>query len=609
MILPVVPDRALTELGRTEGGPETLGLLVRDQYTRRLLLLRAVLDAVEAAAPGVCSADARARLREDWGLLEEADRVESPVRWGSRGHESDSGIAGVSGTGSWTGAGASTADARALGDHSGAGPASARYGQQAEAGPGDVPRMGVHAGLDGPGVSGGPDGPGVHAAPDVEPAAPNGDSRLGPAPVAYRAVGAPVPTGGAPAGPLSMTGRALAGVALSPVRAHLLHPFVGPWARYCLRGLGAAAGTRAGRDARGLSRDLAYFGALAAVVAARAGVSYAVRLTARDGVLTLPSLGALRMAASGDIPVDVVHRRGSLTLRRRGEKDIVVRLQSGGFGAWSDAAAWTPAYALPGLLSGSDPVPLDDLDPYRTARGVPRYHELSGPVVLDDAERKRWLQSWSGIASVLRLGGEHRVTEAVALLRCLVPLTAPPGSTADGRTTGSCSGTRREAFGAVLSSTPPTPMTFAATLVHELQHTKLAALSDMLTLHHAGPQARYFAPWRPDPRPYDGLLQGTYSHLALAEFFQRTALVTTHPAHRDSAWAQHARYREQVGAVLPTLVGSGDLTAQGRRFVDQMIAVYERLAEHPAPRGQTARAEAYIRAARALWTQRHAPGE
>ncbi|GGN78053.1 HEXXH motif domain-containing protein [Streptomyces albiflavescens] len=615
MILPVVPDRALTELGRTEGGPETLGLLVRDQYTRRLLLLRAVLDAVEAADPGVCSADARARLREDWGLLEEADRVEPPVRRGGWGYEDGSGIAGVSRTGPWTGAGAAPADARAPGGRAVADPASATYGQVAETasggGPGVAPGPGAYADPDGPGVYADPDGPGVYADPDVESAASNGDSRVGPRSVAYRAVGAPVSEGGGDVGPVSTTGagRALAGVTLSPVRTQLLHPFVGPWARHCLRGLGAAAGPRAGRDGRELSRDLAYFGALAAVLAARAGVSYAVRLRARDGVLTLPSLGALRTSASGDVPVDVVHRRGILTLRRRGEKNIVVRLQGGGFGAWSEAAAWAPAYALPGLLPGSDPVPLDDLDPYRTARGGPQHHELSGPVALDDAERKRWLQSWSGIASVLRPGGEHRVTEAVALLRCLVPLSAPPGSTAGGRTTGSCSGTRREAFGALLSSTPPTPMTFAATLVHELQHTKLAALSDMLTLHHAGPQARYFAPWRPDPRPYDGLLQGTYSHLALADFFQRTALVTTHPAHRDSAWAQHARYREQVGAVLPALVGSGDLTAQGRRFVDQMVAVYERLAEHPAPRGQTARAEAYIRAARALWTQRHVPGE
>ncbi|MCZ9337837.1 HEXXH motif-containing putative peptide modification protein, partial [Streptomyces sp. TRM76130] len=96
------------------------------------------------------------------------------------------------------------------------------------------------------------------------------------------------------------------------------------------------------------------------------------------------------------------------------------------------------------------------------------------------------------------------------------------------------------------------------------------------------------APWRPDPRPYDGLLQGTYSHLAMASYYQRRALLTRSP-DRDWAWTQHARYRAQVGAALPALVGSPDLTAPGRRFVDEMAATYQRMADHPAPRDHTAR--------------------
>ncbi|MET7615299.1 hypothetical protein ABZX97_29945 [Streptomyces seoulensis] len=47
------PARALDELSGTGGGPDTLALLVRDQDTRRMLLLRAVLDAAEGAAPAV----------------------------------------------------------------------------------------------------------------------------------------------------------------------------------------------------------------------------------------------------------------------------------------------------------------------------------------------------------------------------------------------------------------------------------------------------------------------------------------------------------------------------------------------------------------------------
>ncbi|MFG2884838.1 aKG-HExxH-type peptide beta-hydroxylase [Streptomyces sp. NPDC048297] len=465
-MLPAVPDRALAELGRTEGGPETLALLVRDQDTRRLLMMRAVLDAAEAAGPAVCPGPAKHRLREDWALLTAADR-------------------------------------------------------------------------------------------------------------------------------------AAGGGAGSPARTRLGHPLMGPWARRCLTGL-TPRGRPTARGRRELALDLAHFSAVAAVAAARAGLAFTASLTACDGVLTLPSLGALRTGGRHDVPVGVRHAHGRLTLRVPGAPDVTAYLEHG-TGAWSDTPAWTSAYALPGLVPGAAPMPLDDLDPYRIPPREPGQYALSGPAAPDDAERKRWLGTWSGAAAVLRTGGAHRLTEALTLLRCLVPLELPPGD--DGR--GSFSATRREAFGAFLSSGPATPVAFAATLVHELQHTKLAALGEMAELHRAGPDARYFAPWRPDPRPYDGLLQGTYSHLALADFFQRRALAD--PARAEPAWADHARYHAQVGAALPALVGSPDLTPVGRRFVDTMAAVHERLAACPAPRGYTARAQAYIRSVRTLWTQRQPP--
>ncbi|MET7673640.1 aKG-HExxH-type peptide beta-hydroxylase [Streptomyces seoulensis] len=454
------PARALDELSGTGGGPDTLALLVRDQDTRRMLLLRAVLDAAEGAAPADCPPAAKRRLREDWALLTEADRAA------------------------------------------------------------DGPR--------------------------------------------------------------------------SPARTRLTYPFTGPWARRCLTAL-----TTPG-SADELPLELAYFSALAASAAARAGLPFSTGLTARDGLLCLPSLGVLRTGRTGSAAIEVRHKNGRLTLRRRGAPDVHVRLEQG-VGAWSGAPAWTPAHALPGLLPGTAPVPLDDLDPYRTPPRDPARFAFGGAGGPDHAERKRWLQAWSGTAQALRTGGEQRLTETIALLRCLVPLAPPPGS--DGR--GSSSGTRREAFGALLSTTPATPTALAATLVHEMQHTKLAALGELVELHRAGPEARYFAPWRPDPRPYDGLLHGTYAHLALAGHFQRTALAE--PARREAAWAEHARYHAQVAAALPALVASPDLTPAGRRFVDGMAAAHERLSARPAPRGHTARAQAYVKAVRTLWAQRQPP--
>ncbi|WUI52005.1 HEXXH motif-containing putative peptide modification protein [Streptomyces sp. NBC_00414] len=489
-------ERALSELGRTAGGPDTLALLQRDQYVRRLLLLRAILDAVEVADPEVCPRPLRDRLREDWSLLEEADN----------------------GTG-------------------------AEFLTHGEEGAGRR----------------------------------------------------------------------------SSALARLLHPLVGPWGRSCLRALGAVPASRMTRrhQADTMRRGLAHFSALAAAAAVRAGVPFSVRLTATGGTLYLPSLGALRTAEPGEVTVDVVHRDGRTVLRRHGCADVVVRERNGtgtdiGVSAATHcpAGSWVPARSLPGLLPGSAPVPLDDLDPYRMVHGDLHRQGLSGPATLGGAERKRWLRSWAGVLPMLRLGGEHRVTEVAALLRCLVPLVTPADPGGPGRATGSCSGTRREAFGAVLSSTPPTPATFAATLVHEVQHAKLAALSDMVVLHREGPQERYFAPWRPDPRPYEGLLQGVYSHVALADFFQRCALtVAAGTGQREAAWREHARYREQVRVTLPVVAGAGSLTSSGRRLVDQLAGECERMSENPPPAGARIRAEAAVNTARARWLRSRAPSE
>jgi HEXXH motif-containing protein len=292
-----------------------------------------------------------------------------------------------------------------------------------------------------------------------------------------------------------------------------------------------------------------------------------------------------------------------MTLRQAGGPVVTVRLEDAG--ARSDDPRWLPLFTLPAVRAGAGPVPLDDLHPYRTAGSGLERHGLGAVTSLDDGERTAWAESWSGVADVLRMGGEHRVTEAATLLDCLVPLSSPPGPGPAGERAAHCSGTRREAFGAVLSSQPSTPVYFAATLVHELQHTKLAALGALVRLHHEDSTPRHFAPWRADPRPFDGLLQGAYSHIALADYWQRFALGAERAAHRDLAWAEHARCREQVGAVLPVLAGSGALTEEGRTLVNEMITLYHRLAERGPGPGHLARAQAYVATARLIWRQKN----
>jgi HEXXH motif-containing protein len=228
---------------------------------------------------------------------------------------------------------------------------------------------------------------------------------------------------------------------------------------------------------------------------------------------------------------------------------------------------------------------------------------LSAAGALGTQDLDNWREGWRDALPLLQIGDGQRAVDVEQLLFCVVPLE-PPVKAGCGEV-ASCSGTRRETFGAVLSSKPQRAGLLAATMVHELQHAKLGALAHLVPLHTADAQPRHWAPWRPDPRPFDGLLQGTYSHLALAEYWQTFALDAKEELLREHAWAEHSRCREQIGAALPTLAGSGSLTEAGRVLVTEMTAHLGRLKDIPPPSGHLVRAAAYVKESRRGWRRQY----
>ncbi|MEU2433809.1 HEXXH motif-containing putative peptide modification protein [Streptomyces sp. NPDC007861] len=384
-------------------------------------------------------------------------------------------------------------------------------------------------------------------------------------------------------------------------RTVLHYPLLGPWAQRCLRLLAAP------RAPTGSTRETDHLGAVAAAAAVRAGLHRTFRLMARGGRLALPTLGVLDLRGAPGAPpsplVELVTDDGTLTVLPPAAPPVVVRPGAAGVRPSADPR-WTPVHLL---RSPAGTVLLDHLDPYRTADSGLERHGLAPAEALGKEVRDRWEEAWASVAPLLAVGGRQRLDD-LALLRCLVPLAPPPGAATAGGGPLHCSGTRREAFGAVLSSTPQSPAFLAATLVHELHHIKLSALAELTPLHTADGRPRHWAPWRPDPRPFDGLLQGTYSHAALADYWQRFALHTTDAALRDLAWAEHARCREQVAAVLPVIAGSRSLTPAGRILTDELLAHHTALGARPAPAGHQARAAAYVATARAAWKRRHPAG-
>ncbi|MDT0265648.1 HEXXH motif-containing putative peptide modification protein [Streptomyces sp. DSM 44915] len=372
-------------------------------------------------------------------------------------------------------------------------------------------------------------------------------------------------------------------------RRVLFYPLTGTWAERCARRLTTGGGQEA-------ARDLGHLGGLAAAAALRAGLDFRLRVDVGGGRLALPTLGAVSTGAPDGTPAELTARDGGLTLRLPDGPPLVIRPEPSG-GWRSTDPRWLPLHTLGG---GPRPVLLDDLDPSRptpnqAGDGPPRH-------ALRPAERAHWSGLWAAALPLLRLGGAARAAE-LTLLNCIVPLLHRGGGRA-----GHVSSTSAGAFGAVLASAPPSAALLAAGLTHELQHAKLAAVQELNPLHHEGPRARHWAPWRPDPRPFDGLLHGAYAHLALAGFWQQLALGLADPAARDQAWAAHCRAHTQVGAVLPTLRAARRLTDDGRLFVAAMADRHGQLGSPAPPEGHLVRARAYVETARAGWLRQHARG-
>nr|WSY53959.1 HEXXH motif-containing putative peptide modification protein [Streptomyces sp. NBC_00886] len=199
-------------------------------------------------------------------------------------------------------------------------------------------------------------------------------------------------------------------------------------------------------------------------------------------------------------------------------------------------------------------VRLADRGPFRTVHG----HPPAGAQSADEV--RRWQHALDGAWQVLVRRHPWYARAVAACLSTLVPLHPVPGGTA-------VSSAARRAYGAVALSPPGDPVLLALTLVHEFLHVQLGALLDLVPLHGPVSPTRYHAPWRPDPRPLDALLQGTYAHLGVCDFWHTEG--ATAPPH-PRAEQEHATWFGHTRGAVDTLLGSGELLPAGLRFTEEM---------------------------------------
>jgi len=311
----------------------------------------------------------------------------------------------------------------------------------------------------------------------------------------------------------------------------LSHPCTQVWALRCLQ-------PPPGADT-GLDR--AHLAGIAAAAALRAGITTELPVPVRCGLVHLPLAGALA-CGTGRVARTVRVRVSPRRLPGAAQAAGVAGIAGAGWG-------WWPARYL---LRPDLRVLVEDLDPFRDCQDIPAAGRMTG------REWQRWRRDLATAGLRLaKLVPEYARTLNTGL-RAVVPLS--PGAT------GMRSATARQASGAVAVALPSDTSRLDELLVHEFQHVKLFALSDLYELYDRADARRLAVPWRSDPRPVEGVLHGTYAHLALAQMSRSRG-----PDGRDS-WL---RYRSWVRDAGEALRATSALTPDGERFVAGMLAAVD----------------------------------
>ncbi|MGI3202139.1 aKG-HExxH-type peptide beta-hydroxylase [Streptomyces sp. GLT-R25] len=152
----------------------------------------------------------------------------------------------------------------------------------------------------------------------------------------------------------------------------------------------------------------------------------------------------------------------------------------------------------------------------------------------------------------------------------------------------------------------PDAVRLAETLVHEFQHSKLAALLHHFPLLDDDRIERFYAPWRSDPRHLTGLLHGAYAFTGVAGFWR----LRMHDPSSDTAVRGFAAYhfalrRLQARLVVRTLGQSGRLAPLGTVIVDGLARTLTDWLHEDVPQGVLYRARTAARLHRTEWRLRN----
>lgn len=323
------------------------------------------------------------------------------------------------------------------------------------------------------------------------------------------------------------------------------------------------------RETRGKVRELEVNSALDSFEAANAlsvGLNdFEGTVPVIDGEATIPMYGRAHFVTDKKYNLaNFVIDREKVTIGSGGKKVILPKDDLG-----VETKNWLPIRQIMELPGGGK-LALDDVSPVR--------HDIIGKSIerLNSDEfaalQKIFREAWQILESDQSFSPHPEVIAEG--LRTIVMLEKPGDLNASLSTADS--------FGAIGLTKPNDSARLAETLVHEWSHNGLYGLINLLSLNEEDLYNQdnsikaYYAPWRNDPRPFEGLMQGTVAHIAIAEYFTTYAKVAP-PA--DEIWAQMESHRwlRNTRLGIKDLSSSGNFTELGKRLMAELEKRCERL--------------------------------
>jgi len=331
-------------------------------------------------------------------------------------------------------------------------------------------------------------------------------------------------------------------------------PHIGSWAHDCLTRLKS-----------GSQPDFGYLPTVAAAAAIRLRIPFELAVPVRNGRVLFPGLGCLEGAGQDDwVSLACDGER----LRAGRHVHVACAALVPDDGAGRPTPHWSGTPVIRAMADGlAWEVLFEAADEHLDRYALPM---LTAVTPADLAQWRGLIQS----AWELLVRRHGRTADALAEgVRVVVPLRQRSHPE---------SATSPAAFGAIAASLPPAAVSLAETLIHEFQHTKLGALMDMVPLIEPSGE-RGYAPWREDPRPMAGLLQGVYAFAEIVSFWDVQRDVETEPDDILRASVLYERWRSAIAPVTDTLLGSGALTAAGVHFVAALRERGQRRESGPVP--------------------------